>query len=210
MQKQLNQIETEALESLENVENLADLESLRVKYFGRKGAFTALMRGMGKLSEEERPIIGKLANTVRTRLTEAFDRLSETLTQQERQQKLALEKIDITLPGRRPKIGKKHPVTQSLERIQEIFRGMGFQIAEGPEIEHEYYNFDALNTPQDHPARDLHDTLYITDSLLLRTHTSPCSGARHGKTEAASANHCAGEGISTRLRHIAHTHVPPS
>ena len=173
MQKQLNQIETEALESLENVENLANLESLRVKYFGRKGAFTALMRGMGNLSEEERPIIGKLANTVRTRLTVAFDRLSETLTQQERQQKLALEKIDITLPGRRPKIGKKHPVTQSLERIQEIFLGMGFQIAEGPEIEHEYYNFDALNTPQDHPARDLHDTLYITDSLLLRTHTSP-------------------------------------
>ena len=110
---------------------------------------------------------------MRTRLTEAFDRLSETLSRQERQQKLALEKIDITLPGRRPKIGKKHPVTQSLERIQEIFRGMGFQIAEGPEIEHEYYNFDALNTPQDHPARDLHDTLYITDSLLLRTHTSP-------------------------------------
>ena len=173
MQKQLNQIEAEALESLENVENLANLESLRVKYFGRKGAFTALMRGMGNLSEEERPIIGKLANTVRTRLTAAFDRLSETLTQQERQQKLALEKIDITLPGRRPKIGKKHPVTQSLERIQEIFLGMGFQIAEGPEIEHEYYNFDALNTPQDHPARDLHDTLYITDSLLLRTHTSP-------------------------------------
>ena len=173
MQKQLKQIETEALENLKNVENLAELESLRIKYFGRKGAFTALMKGMGKLSKEERPIVGKLANTVRTRLTDAFDCLSSTLAHQERQQKLAVEKIDITLPGRRPKIGKKHPVTQSLERIQEIFRGMGFQIAEGPEIEHEYYNFDALNTPEDHPARDLHDTLYITDSLLLRTHTSP-------------------------------------
>ena len=173
MQKQLKQVEAEALESLKNVENLAELESLRIKYFGRKGAFTALMKGMGKLSNEERPIVGKHANTVRTRLSDAFDCLSSTLTHQERQQKLAVEKIDITLPGRRPKIGKKHPVTQSLERIQEIFRGMGFQIAEGPEIEHEYYNFDALNTPQDHPARDLHDTLYITDSLLLRTHTSP-------------------------------------
>ncbi len=173
MQEQLNQIEADALASLKNVDNLAELESLRIRYFGRKGAFTALMKGMGALSQEERPIVGKHANTVRTRLSQAFDRLAESLSRQERQQKLALEKIDITLPGRRPKIGKKHPVTQSLERIQEIFRGMGFQVAEGPEIEHEYYNFDALNTPQDHPARDLHDTLYITDSLLLRTHTSP-------------------------------------
>ena len=173
MQEQLRQVETEALEALEKVKDLRELESLRVKYFGRKGSLTAVMRGMGQLSGEERPIVGKLANEVRTRLTDAFDRVARTLMQREREQKLVEEAVDITLPGRRPQIGKKHPVTQTIDRIQEIFGGMGFHVAEGPEVEHEYYNFDALNTPANHPARDAHDTFYIANEIVLRTHTSP-------------------------------------
>ena len=173
MQEELKKIEAEALYELKAVTNSVDLEELRIKYFGRKGLLSTVMRGMGKLSEAERPIIGKLANEVRQNLTRAFEEVGESLNQQDREKQLAAEAIDITLPGRRPQLGKKHPITQILDRIQQIFRGMGFHVADGPEIEHEYYNFDALNTPADHPARDLQDTLYITDEVLLRTHTSP-------------------------------------
>ena len=173
MQGELKKIEAEALYELKPVTNSVDLEELRTKYFGRKGLLSTVMRGMGKLSEAERPIIGKLANEVRQNLTRAFEEVGESLNQQDREKQLAAEAIDITLPGRRPQLGKKHPITQILDRIQQIFRGMGFHVADGPEIEHEYYNFDALNTPADHPARDLQDTLYITDEVLLRTHTSP-------------------------------------
>ena len=173
MQEELKKIEAEALYELIAVTNSVDLEELRIKYFGRKGLLSTVMRGMGKLSHAERPIIGKLANEVRQNLTRAFEEVGESLNQQDREKQLAAEAIDITLPGRRPQLGKKHPITQILDRIQQIFRGMGFHVADGPEIEHEYYNFDALNTPADHPARDLQDTLYITDEVLLRTHTSP-------------------------------------
>ena len=173
MQGELKKIDAEALYELKAVTNSVDLEELRIKYFGRKGLLSTVMRGMGKLSEAERPIIGKLANEVRQNLTRAFEEVGESLNKQDREKQLAAEAIDITLPGRRPQLGKKHPITQILDRIQQIFRGMGFHVADGPEIEHEYYNFDALNTPADHPARDLQDTLYITDEVLLRTHTSP-------------------------------------
>jgi phenylalanyl-tRNA synthetase alpha chain len=173
MQEQLKQIKTEALVELQAVTDARELEELRIKYFGRKGQITAVMRGMGKLSKAERPAVGKLANEIRTTLTEAFDRVAETLTVQAREQQLVDETVDITLPARPPQFGKKHPITQTADRIQAIFRGMGFQVATGPEIEHEYYNFDALNTPAEHPARDLQDTLYITDEIILRTHTSP-------------------------------------
>ena len=173
MQEQLKQIEVEALAELKTANDLRELESLRIKYFGRKGELTAVMRGMSKLSKAERPIVGKLANEIRSHITTAFDQVVETLNRRAREQKFATEAVDITLPGRRPQLGKKHPVTQTFDRIEEIFRGMGFHVADGPEIEHEYYNFDALNTPADHPARDEHDTFYITDELILRTHTSP-------------------------------------
>ena len=173
MQEELKKIETDALSELEAVTNSADLDGLRIKYFGRKGLLSTVMRGMGKLSEAERPVIGKLANEVRQNLTRAFEEIGQSLDRRDREQQLVAEAIDITLPGRRPQMGKKHPITQTFDRIQQIFRGMGFHIADGPEIEHEYYNFDALNTPADHPARDLQDTLYITDEVLLRTHTSP-------------------------------------
>ena len=173
MQDELKKIEAGALSELEAVTDSEDLRGLRSKYFGRKGLLSTVMRGMGQLSKAERPAMGKLANEVRGNLTEAFDRVGDRLSEQDRENQLAAEAIDITLPSRRPKLGVKHPVTQTIDRIQQIFRGMGFHVADGPEIEHEYYNFDALNTPADHPARDLQDTLYITDEVLLRTHTSP-------------------------------------
>ena len=173
MQEELKKIESDALSELRTVANSADLEGLRIKYFGRKGLLSAVMRGMGQLSKAERPIVGKLANEVRGNLTKAFEEVGDRLSRQDREKQLAAEAIDITLPGRRPTLGKKHPITQTIERIQQIFRGMGFHVADGPEVEHAYYNFDALNTPADHPARDLQDTLYIADEILLRTHTSP-------------------------------------
>lgn len=173
MQEELKKIEADALAELQAITNSADLDELRTKYFGRKGLLSTVMRGMGALSQAERPAMGKLANEVRKNLETAFEDVGASLNQQEREKQLAEEAIDITLPGRRPPLGKKHPITQILDRIQQIFRGMGFHVADGPEIEHEYYNFDALNTPADHPARDLQDTLYITDEVLLRTHTSP-------------------------------------
>ena len=158
MQEQLKQIETEALADVKAVKHPRELESLRIKYFGRKGLLTAVMKEMGRLSKEDRPVVGKLANEVRLNLTSAFDQAAQTLSEREREGQLAAEAVDITLPGRRPRIGKKHPITQTFDRIQEIFGNMGFQVAEGPEIEHEYYNFEALNTPADLPARDLEAT----------------------------------------------------
>lgn len=173
MQDQLEQIRTEALAEMQEVETLETLEKLRIKYFGRKGLFTDVMKGMGKLSKEQKPVIGKLSNEIRSEITNNFDQVTEELNQQKHERQLEEETIDITLPGRRRQKGRRHPITQVLNQIQLIFKGMGFQAVEGPEIELEFYNFDALNTPKDHPARDLQDTFYIDDGIVLRTHTSP-------------------------------------
>ena len=173
MKAELQAIQAEALAALKSVETSDALESLRITYFGRKGKLTDVMKGMGNLSKEERPEIGKLANEVRTTLTQAFEAATQVLHHQQQEQQLAAESVDITLPGRKPAYGKAHPVMQILERIEAIFSQMGFEVVTGPDIETEYYNFDALNTPADHPARDLHDTFYLTDGHLLRTHTSP-------------------------------------
>ena len=173
MKEELQAIQEEGLEALKQVSNLKELESLRIDFFGRKGKLTDVMKGMGNLSQDERPIIGKLANDVRTALTDAFETTKNALESKQQEQQLMAEAIDVTLPGRKPAYGKAHPVMQTLERIESIFNQMGFQVVTGPEIETEHYNFDALNTPSDHPARDLHDTFYLTDGHLLRTHTSP-------------------------------------
>ena len=173
MKEELQAILEEGLEALRQVSNLKELESLRIDFFGRKGKLTGVMKGMGNLSNDERPIIGKLANEVRTALTDAFDTTKNALESKQQEQQLMAEAIDVTLPGRKPAYGKAHPVMQTLERIEAIFNQMGFQVVTGPEIETEHYNFDALNTPSDHPARDLHDTFYLTDGHLLRTHNSP-------------------------------------
>ena len=173
MQDQLEKIRIEALAEMQEVETLETLEKLRIKYFGRKGLFPDVMKGMGKLSKEQKPVIGKLSNEIRSEITNKFDQITEELNQQKHEHQLEEETIDITLPGRRRQKGRRHPITQVLNQIQLIFKGMGFQAVEGPEIELEFYNFDALNTPKDHPARDLQDTFYIDDGIVLRTHTSP-------------------------------------
>lgn len=173
MQEELNQIQHEVLAKLKQVQTLDALESLRIQYFGRNGKLTTVMKGMGKLSKAERPVVGKLANQIRAELTEAFEQTTQELHRQQQAQQLVDESVDITLPGRKPAYGKAHPVTQTLEQITSIFTQLGFQSVTGPEVETDYYNFDALNTPADHPARDLHDTFYLTDGHLLRTHTSP-------------------------------------
>lgn len=173
MQEELKQIQHEVLAKLKQVQTLDALESLRIQYFGRNGKLTTVMKGMGKLSKAERPVVGKLANQIRAELTEAFEQTTQELHRQLQAQQLVAESVDITLPGRKPAYGKAHPVTQTLEQITSIFTQLGFQSVTGPEVETDYYNFDALNTPADHPARDLHDTFYLTDGHLLRTHTSP-------------------------------------
>jgi phenylalanyl-tRNA synthetase alpha chain len=173
MQEELKKLEAEILGKLQNARSLDEVESIRVSYLGRKGVLTNLLRGMSQLPPDQRPIIGKLANEVRSAINEALESARRRLREEERRRRLATEKVDITLPGRRPIIGVKHPITQTLGRIKEIFVGMGFQVVEGPEVENEYYNFEALNTPEHHPARDMQDTFYITDRVLLRTQTSP-------------------------------------
>ncbi len=172
MEEKLRAIEKEAVDQLRSVEDLRELDSIRVKYLGKKGALTELLRGMRDVTPEKRPIIGKLANQVKERITSELEIVTEDLKTREREAKLAAETIDITLPGRRPFLGRKHPLTRTEEDIIRIFRGMGFQVADGPEIETEYYNFDALNMPEHHPARDERDSMYISDGVLLRTETS--------------------------------------
>ena len=173
MKEQLSAIRTAAAEALSNAETLAELEELRIQYLGKKGELTAVMKGMGKLSPEERPVIGQLANEVRTAVEQALDSKKTALEQAAAQAKIAGETIDVTMPGTQPAKGKKHPLTTVLDNLKDIFIGMGFSIAEGPDVELDYYNFEALNIPKEHPARDTQDTFYINDDVVLRTQTSP-------------------------------------
>ncbi|RGQ35077.1 phenylalanine--tRNA ligase subunit alpha [[Clostridium] leptum] len=149
------------------------MDELRVRFLGKKGELTGILKQMGKLSPEERPVIGQLANEVRSWIeTDIETRLTEIKASQ-MAARLESEKLDVTLPGKRPQFGAKHPLSIVLDEIKEIFIGMGFEIADGPEVETDYYNFEALNIPKDHPARDTQDTFYINENILLRTQTSP-------------------------------------
>ncbi|MBQ6631753.1 MAG: phenylalanine--tRNA ligase subunit alpha, partial [Romboutsia sp.] len=150
-----------------------ELESLRVKYSGKKGQLTAIMKEMGKLSAEERPVIGKVANVVREAIEGGINTKKEEIKAIEKEKQLASEVIDVTMPGKIFTVGKKHPISQIIDEVSEIFMGLGFSIAEGPEVETIENNFDALNAPKDHPSRDMSDTFYINSELLLRTQTSP-------------------------------------
>lgn len=173
MKEQLSKIKAMAEGALANADNLDTIEELRVKFLGKKGELTAVMKGMGALSPEERPIIGQLANEVRDFISGALDERKQALLAAATKEKLSLEKIDVTIPGKRIGKGKKHPLTTVLDDLKDIFIGMGFSIAEGPEVELDFYNFEALNIPKDHPARDTQDTFYINDKVVLRTQTSP-------------------------------------
>jgi len=173
MKEQIEQLQEQALSSLQQAADLKALQDVRVQVLGKKGALTEVMKGMRDLSPEERPVIGSLVNTLKDQFEGRFTVRQAELQQQEIAAKLASEKIDVTLPGRRSVAGSKHPVTMVTEEIVDIFSRLGFMVEEGPEIEQDFYNFEALNIPKDHPARDMQDTFYITDDLVLRTHTSP-------------------------------------
>lgn len=171
MKETLLKIKSEAIAALEQAD--ADIEALRIQYLGKKGELTAVLRGMGKLSAEERPVIGQLANDIRAEIEAEIEKRTAALKSAALDAKLKAEKLDVTIPGEKIAVGKPHPLAMVQRQLEEIFLGMGYSIAEGPEVEYDYYNFQALNIPPDHPARDTQDTFYITENILLRSQTSP-------------------------------------
>lgn len=172
MKQQLEQILASAQKELSECGDLKVMEELRVKFLGKKGELTALLKQMGGLSAEERPVIGQLANKVRSEIEAKITEKAEALRSEAAANKMAAETIDVTLPGKAPEIGRLHPLTAVLEEVKEIFLGMGFDIVDGPEVETDHYCFEALNMPKHHPARDTQDTFYINDNVVLRTQTS--------------------------------------
>lgn len=172
MKEKLKQIRTAALEQLDAADSTEKLEQLRVKFLGKKGELTAVLRGMGALSPEERPAVGQIANEIREAVEKMIADKKEKLSAELLQRRLESEKIDVTMPAKRFNLGHRHPLAQVEDEMCSIFRSMGFDIEDGPEVETDYYNFQALNTPENHPARDAQDTFYITDNILLRSQTS--------------------------------------
>lgn len=173
MKQKLEALRTEALQELEQATDEKRLNEGRVKYLGKKGALTEILRGMGALSHEERPIIGQVANEVRTAIEAVIGEKQAHFNKLATEQRLLSETIDVTLPGRASAQGTIHPLHKIIQEIEDVFIGMGYTVEEGPEVETDYYNFEALNLPKDHPARDMQDSFYITEDILLRTHTSP-------------------------------------
>ncbi len=170
MKEQLEKIKKAALDAITGGE---DPESIRIRFLGKKGELTAVLRGMGQLSPEERPAAGALVNEVRDRITAALAEAQEKAAKKAMELKLLSEKLDVTVPGKEHIIGHRHPLAQTEKSLRDIFLSMGFTVEEGPEVEYDYYNFEALNLPKNHPARDTQDTFYITDNILLRSQTSP-------------------------------------
>lgn len=173
MKSQLEAIRAAATEEIAKVSSKIDLDALKVRFLGKKGELTAILKQMGKLSPEERPVMGQLANEARSFIEEKIEERSAEIKKIETAQKLKDETIDVTMPGKVKPLGHKHPLSIVLDEVKEIFMGMGFDVATGPEVEWDYYNFEALNIPKGHPARDTQDTFYITENMLLRTQTSP-------------------------------------
>ncbi|GFO53977.1 phenylalanine--tRNA ligase alpha subunit [Geomonas sp. Red276] len=173
MKEQLEALLNDALAEFAQASTEAELQDLRVKYLGKKGLVTASMKGLGALSAEERPAMGQVVNTVKAKLEEVLETRGAEVREASKAARLAAERVDVTLPGRRRPLGSKHPITLVTEEICNIFAALGFAVAEGPEVEHDFYNFEALNFPKDHPARDMQDTFFVGDNVLLRTHTSP-------------------------------------
>ena len=172
MKEQLTSIEERAKSELSGISDIKLLEDFRVRFLGKKGELTAILKQMGKLSAEERPVIGHLANKVRSDIEEALNARKEELKSKAEELRLKAERLDVTLPGKKTKIGRAHPLQVTLEQVEEVFLGMGFDIVEGPEVETDHYCFEALNMPKHHPARDTQDTFYINENVLLRTQTS--------------------------------------
>jgi len=173
MKERLRQLQQDALSALKHADDLNVLQNVKVKILGKKGSLTEVMKGMRDLSAEDRPVIGSLVNTLKDLFENSFIARQLELQQRDVTARLANEKIDVTLPGRKTVSGNLHPVTLVTNEVVAIFSRLGFAVAEGPEIEQDFYNFEALNIPKDHPARDMQDTFYIKDDQVLRTHTSP-------------------------------------
>lgn len=173
MKDQLESIRLAARDAVKKATDGKEIEDLRIRFLGKKGELTAILKQMGGLSADQRPVIGQLANEIRTDIEQNIAECQTALKEKAAKLKLKAETIDVTMPGTRYQLGKKHPLYKVLDEIKEIFLGMGFDIADGPEVEFDYYNFEALNLPKDHPARDTQDTFYITENILLRTQTSP-------------------------------------
>jgi len=173
MEQKLNDLKELALSKIQEAANVKELNEVRVAYLGRKGPITDLLKGMGKLPAEERPKMGALVNVIRETVTEVLEERMTKLEEEAINQQLEKETIDVTLPGRPARTGNRHPLTRVVEEIEDFFISMGYEVAEGPEVEKDYYNFEALNLPKGHPARDMQDSFYISEDVLLRTHTSP-------------------------------------
>ncbi|QAT41076.1 phenylalanine--tRNA ligase subunit alpha [Clostridium sp. JN-9] len=173
MKEKLKSIKDSALKELKEAANVSEIENIRVKYLGKKGELTQILRGMGSLTKDERPVVGKIANEVRENIEDFIAKASDEIKEIEKKNRLENEVIDISMPGKKQIIGKRHPLDITLEAMKEIFISMGFTIEEGPEVELDYYNFEALNIPKNHPARGEQDTFYINDNIVLRTQTSP-------------------------------------
>ncbi|MFO7311103.1 MAG: phenylalanine--tRNA ligase subunit alpha [Bacillota bacterium] len=173
MQDRIAQVRAEALAAVRAAQSPEELEQVRIRYVGKKGELTQLLRGIGQVPPEERPAIGRLVNEARDAVEAELAARQRELASAALEARLAAETIDVTLPGWGPVLGRRHPLTQVLDEIKRIFTGLGFEVVEGPEIETDWYNFEALNIPRDHPARDLQDTFFITEDILLRTQTSP-------------------------------------
>ncbi|MFP4456585.1 MAG: phenylalanine--tRNA ligase subunit alpha [Clostridia bacterium] len=173
MKEKLEQIRDSALLKLSKANDLEDLETLRIKYLSKKGELRQLLSKMGDIEPKERPIIGKLANNIQREIEEVYKSKQSQLKELQKQKMLENEEIDVTIPGRKSLVGHQHPLNMIYDEIVDIFVSMGFEVKEGREIESDYYNFEALNIPKDHPARDMQDTFYISEDVVLRTHTSP-------------------------------------
>lgn len=173
MREQIARLREEAVAAVEVAARPEDVEQVRVRFLGRKGEVTQLLRGLGAVPPDERPQIGKLVNELREELEALIGQRKERLAAAALEERLREETIDVTLPGRGPALGRRHPLTQVMDDIKAVAIGLGFTVVEGPEVETDYYNFEALNIPADHPARDMQDTFFITDDILLRTQTSP-------------------------------------
>jgi len=173
MKEKLKAIIDEALKQMEASESLDKLNEIRVAYLGKKGELTNVLKSMKDVAPEDRPMVGQMVNEARTALEEKLDAIRTAFEKKLREEQIAKETIDVTLPAKKPMMGHRHPNTIALEEVERIFVGMGYEVVEGPEIEYDYYNFEALNIPANHPAKDEQDTFYITGDILLRTQTSP-------------------------------------
>ena len=173
MQEQLKAIRESVLAELAAIKDSQELDKLRVRVLGKKGELTAILRGMGKLPADQRPVMGQMVNETRAALETAIEEAAVQINAREKEERLARETIDVTMPVEERAVGSLHPMNVVLEDILDVFTGLGFEVVEGPEVEFDHYNFELMNIPKDHPARDMQDTFYVDDNIVLRTHTSP-------------------------------------